>query len=494
VPLHLYNTLSRRKQPFEPLDRDRVRMYVCGPTVYDLAHIGNARPIVVFDVLYRLLRRHYGEGHVTYARNITDVDDKINTAAQARGVSIGEVTEETTRAFHDDVAQLGALEPDVEPRATEHIPEMIRLVERLVAKGHAYQADGHVLFHVPSMADYGRLSRRNRDDQIAGARVEVAPYKKDPADFVLWKPSPPELPGWDSPWGRGRPGWHLECSAMSEKHLGAPFDIHGGGQDLIFPHHENEIAQSVCAHPDRGFANFWVHNGYVQVEGQKMSKSLGNVFTVRELLAEGHPGEAIRLALLSAHYRQPLDFTKARLAEATTQLKQWYKALDKLKDVTPVQCDEPLPIEVPMRSVTVDLDDDLNTPLAIRRLHVLADYILDPDPTPLRHFAGAPVKIEPGKLKYRFQFAAELLGLVQQDPADWLNRMVVNPGTGQITIVSFPPTVVVTPQEKEEVKRLVEQRAAYRKAGKFAEADRIRDEVISLGASTLEDQPAPTSD
>ena len=459
MPLHLYNTLRRRKQPFEPLDRDHVRMYVCGPTVYDLAHIGNARPIVVFDVLYRLLRRLYGEGHVTYARNITDVDDKINAAAEARGVSIGEVTEETTRAFHDDVAQLGTLEPDVEPRATEHIPEMIRLAERLVANGHAYQADGHVLFHVPSMADYGRLSRRNRDDQIAGARVEVAPYKKDPADFVLWKPSPPELPGWDSPWGRGRPGWHLECSAMSEKHLGAPFDIHGGGQDLIFPHHENEIAQSHCAHPGRGFANFWVHNGYVQVEGRKMSKSLGNVFTVRELLAEGHPGEAIRFALLSAHYRQPLDFTRAGLRQAKHTLDRLYTAL---RDKSAIEVEPGGRVPAPVMAA---LEDDLNTPLAITHLHELAREV---------NKAYRPAaQAEP---KAALLAAGDILGLLRERPEAWFQQQ---PGAGE-----GPASA--------QIEDLIGRRDAARRQRDFAEADRIRDDLAARGI-LLEDGAGGTT-
>ncbi|MGE3932743.1 MAG: cysteine--tRNA ligase, partial [Rhodospirillaceae bacterium] len=309
MTLHIHNTLTRTKERFEPIDPDHVRMYVCGPTVYSYAHIGNARPVVVFDVLYRLLKRTYPR--VTYVRNITDVDDKIIAASKNTGDAIAAITERYTQAFHADMAALGALPPDVEPRATGHIAPMIALIEKLVAGGHAYPADGHVLFNVPSMADYGRLSGRNRDEMIAGARVEVAPYKKDPADFVLWKPSSPDQPGWDSPWGRGRPGWHLECSAMSEAHLGVPFDIHGGGLDLIFPHHENEIAQSRCAHAGGAFVRYWMHNGFLSVSGEKMSKSLGNIITVRELFEQGWKGETIRLALLSAHYRQPLDFSDA---------------------------------------------------------------------------------------------------------------------------------------------------------------------------------------
>ncbi|MDH3476590.1 MAG: cysteine--tRNA ligase, partial [Rhodospirillales bacterium] len=295
MTLQIYDTLTRGKQVFAPLDPANVRVYVCGPTVYDLAHIGNARPVVVFDVLFRLLRHLYGPGHVTYARNITDVEDKIIKAAAENDEPIDHLTARTAEAFHQDMAALGALEPSVEPRATRHIPQMIALIEALIERGHAYAADGHVLFDVPSDPDYGKLSRRSREEQIDGARVEVAPYKKDPADFVLWKPSTPEQPGWDSPWGRGRPGWHIECSAMSAEHLGGSFDIHGGGQDLIFPHHENEIAQSTCGNPAEGFATYWMHNGYVVVEGEKMSKSLGNFFTVRQLLEEGVRGEVIRL-------------------------------------------------------------------------------------------------------------------------------------------------------------------------------------------------------
>src|SRR5690625_2424749 len=340
--LVLHNTLSREREVFQPEDPANVRLYVCGPTVYDFAHIGNARPVVVFDVLFRLLRHLYGPDKVTYARNITDVDDKIITAARASGESIEQVTERTTRAFHEDMAALGALPPSVEPRATGHIDEMIAMIERLIEKGHAYVIKQHVLFSVPTMEDYGQLSRRDREELIAGARVEVAPYKRDPADFILWKPSGEDEPGWHSPWGRGRPGWHIECSAMSEAHLGKTFDIHGGGLDLIFPHHENEIAQSRCAHGTGYMAKTWMHNGYVVVGGQKMSKSLGNFLTVRDLLEEGVPGEAIRLALLSAHYRQPLDITREKLAEARAQLDGFYGALRTAPPGPEVPPPEPL--------------------------------------------------------------------------------------------------------------------------------------------------------
>src|SRR5882724_2905416 len=315
MPLVLYNSLSHRKEPFEPLDPSNVRMYVCGPTVYDLAHIGNARAVVAFDLLYRVLRHEYGAEHVKYVRNITDVEDKIIAAARETGEAIDALTRRTTAEFHADMAALGALPPDIEPRATAYIPQMIALIERLIASGHAYAAEAHALFRVASYAKYGALSRRSRADMIAGARVEVAPYKEDPGDFVLWKPSTPDQPGWDSPWGRGRPGWHIECSAMSENTLGETFDIHGGGLDLIFPHHENEIAQSVCAHAGRGpadFARYWLHNGMLTVGGAKMAKSEGNFVTVRDALSQA-PAEVIRLALLGTHYRDPLDWTPDRL-------------------------------------------------------------------------------------------------------------------------------------------------------------------------------------
>ncbi|MFK7745409.1 MAG: cysteine--tRNA ligase, partial [Roseobacter sp.] len=301
--LKLYNTRTRRKEDFVPIDADNVQMYVCGPTVYDRAHLGNARPVIVFDVLYRLLRHVYGEDHVTYVRNFTDVDDKINARATESGRTIGEITAETTQWFLDDMAAVGALEPDAMPRATQYITQMVAMIEDLIAKGHAYAKEGHVLFRVRSYEDYGKLSGRSVDDMIAGARVEVAPFKEDPMDFVLWKPSDDATPGWDSPWGRGRPGWHIECSAMAHDLLGEAFDIHGGGNDLMFPHHENEIAQSRCAGHD--FANVWMHNEMLQVEGKKMSKSLGNFFTVRDLLDQGVPGEVIRFVMLSTHYRKP---------------------------------------------------------------------------------------------------------------------------------------------------------------------------------------------
>jgi cysteinyl-tRNA synthetase len=356
MTLRLFNTLTKTKDVFAPLDAKNVRMYVCGPTVYDFAHIGNARPVIVFDVLFRLLRHIYGDAHVTYVRNITDVDDKINARAAERGISIRALTEETARQYEEDVAALGNLPPTVTPRATEHIAQMIAIIKQLIAAGHAYEADGHVLFDVSSKADYGKLSRRSLNEMIAGARVEVAPYKKNPMDFVLWKPSEAALPGWDSPWGRGRPGWHIECSAMAGEYLGETFDIHGGGIDLQFPHHENEIAQSEGAHHGHALATVWMHNGFLQVEGEKMSKSLGNFFTIRDLLADW-PGEVLRLNMLRTHYRQPIDFTFQGLKESWKLLERWYEVTEPLAD--------PAPHAVFFEA----LSDDLNTPAAIASLH-----------------------------------------------------------------------------------------------------------------------------
>src|SRR5215475_8893635 len=326
MTLRLFNTLTKTKDVFAPLDAKNVRMYVCGPTVYDFAHIGNARPAIVFDLLFRLLRHDFGDAHVTYVRNITDVDDKINARAAERGISIRELTEETARIYEEDVAALGNIPPSVTPRATDHIAQMIAIIEQLIAAGHAYAAEGHVLFDVSSKADYGKLARRSLDDMIAGARVEVAPYKKGAMDFVLWKPSDPAIPGWDSPWGRGRPGWHIECSAMAGRYLGETFDIHGGGIDLMFPHHENEIAQSEGAHHGHALAKVWMHNGFLQVEGEKMSKSLGNFFTIRELLADW-PGEVLRFNMLRTHYRQPIDWTARGLDESEKTIDHWYEVV-----------------------------------------------------------------------------------------------------------------------------------------------------------------------
>ena len=358
--IRLHNTKTRREEVFTPIDPGNVRIYCCGPTVYDRAHIGNARPVVVFDVLFRLLRHVYGPDHVTYVRNFTDVDDKINAKAAQTGRPIRDITEETIGWYHADMDALGALRPDHEPRATDYIGAMIAMIEGLIASGHAYPAEGHVLFDVRSYPEYGRLSGRSVDDMIAGARVEVAPYKRDPMDFVLWKPSSPDLPGWDSPWGRGRPGWHIECSAMSYELLGASFDIHAGGIDLQFPHHENELAQSCCAHPGADFARYWMHNEMLQVEGKKMSKSLGNFFTVRDLLDQGIPGEVIRMVYLGTHYRKPMDWTAEKAAQAEATLRKWRNLVDGVA-----------PAPEPAPSVVAALADDLNTAGAIAELHAL---------------------------------------------------------------------------------------------------------------------------
>lgn len=356
MTVRLFNSLTKTKEDFVPLDTRNVRMYVCGPTVYDFAHIGNARPAIVFDLLFRLLRHEFGDAHVTYVRNITDVDDKINARAAERGISIRELTEETARIYAEDVGALGCLTPTVTPRATEHIAEMVAIIAQLIAAGHAYAADGHVLFDVSSKSDYGKLSRRSLDEMIAGARVEVAPYKKGAMDFVLWKPSAANEPGWPSPWSLGRPGWHIECSAMAGKYLGQTFDIHGGGIDLMFPHHENEIAQSEGAHHDHPLAKVWMHNGFLQVNGEKMSKSAGNFFTIRDLLADW-PGEVLRFNMLRSHYRQPIDFTFDGLRESWKTLERWYEITEPLAD------------PAPNAEFLAALRDDLNTPAAIASLH-----------------------------------------------------------------------------------------------------------------------------
>ena len=382
--IRLHNTKTRREEVFTPIDPGNVRIYCCGPTVYDRAHIGNARPVVVFDVLFRLLRHVYGPDHVTYVRNFTDVDDKINAKAAQTGRPIRDITEETIGWYHADMDALGALRPDHEPRATDYIGAMIAMIEGLIASGHAYPAEGHVLFDVRSYPEYGRLSGRSVDDMIAGARVEVAPYKRDPMDFVLWKPSSPDLPGWNSPWGRGRPGWHIECSAMSYELLGASFDIHAGGIDLQFPHHENELAQSCCAHPGADFARYWMHNEMLQVEGKKMSKSLGNFFTVRDLLDQGIPGEVIRMVYLGTHYRKPMDWTAEKAAQAEATLRKWRNLVDGVA-----------PAPEPAPSVVTALADDLNTAGAIAELHALTG--------------------DPAALKA----SAALLGLLEDHMGEW---------------------------------------------------------------------------
>jgi cysteinyl-tRNA synthetase len=438
MSLVIHNTLSREKEPFVPLDPSHIRLYVCGPTVYDYVHIGNARPVVAFDVLYRLLKRRYPK--VTYVRNITDIDDRIIVRAADNKESIDALTARTGGAYQSDMKRLGALSPDVEPRATQYVGQMVALIERLIGNGHAYAAEGHVLFNVPSMPDYGRLSRRSRDDLIAGARVDVAPYKKDPADFVLWKPSTDAQPGWDSPWGRGRPGWHIECSAMSAAHLGETFDIHAGGLDLIFPHHENEIAQSRSAFGHALMAKYWMHNGFLNISGEKMSKSLGNFFTVHELLDQ-FPGEAIRLLLLSAHYRQPLDFTHEGLQTAKATLDRWYGVL-RGKAIGSAA--------VP-KSVEDALSDDINTPLAISALHQLSD------PAELRAGANA-------------------LGLLQQDAEAWFR---------------WTPAGSSGPSDAE-IEAAIAARQAARKAKDFKESDRIREDMKAKGV-ILEDGPKGTT-
>jgi cysteinyl-tRNA synthetase len=462
--LHLHNTMSRQKEPFVPLDPSNIRMYVCGPTVYDFAHIGNARPMVVFDTLYRLLKRLYPK--VTYCRNITDIDDKIIAKSKESGEPIDVITKKTTRGFHEDLAHLNTLQPDVEPKATETVPQMIALVELLIQKGFAYEAGGHVLFHVPAMKNYGGLSRFSRDELIAGARIEVAPYKQDPADFILWKPSGPDQPGWESPWGRGRPGWHLECSAMSKEHLSVTFDIHGGGLDLIFPHHENEIAQSSCAHAGAPLAKYWVHNGFLIVNGEKMSKSLGNFFTIRDLLAEA-PGEALRLALLSTHYRQPLDFTTDGLKQAKATLDRWYSALRNVKP-SPLAGEGwvggPSVSAVLPDTFESALLDDLNTPLAIAAIHELVTQL---------NSAIAPT--EKARLKSQLLACGDALGLLQQDPEVWCKGCL--------------PTDGLT---ESEIETQIAARLAARKAKNFAEADRIRDTLAAQGI-ILEDSSSGTT-
>jgi cysteinyl-tRNA synthetase len=418
--IRLHNSATRAKETFTPLNPENLRIYVCGPTVWDRAHIGNARPVVVFDVLFRLLRYVYGADNVTYVRNFTDVDDKINAEALRRRQSgapgtlealIHQRTEETIGWYHADMDALGALRPTAEPRATGFIGPMVALIEDLIARGHAYEAQGHVLFDVRSFAAYGRLSGRSVDDMIAGARVEVAPFKRDPMDFVLWKPSDAETPGWDSPWGRGRPGWHIECSAMSHELLGGSFDIHGGGIDLQFPHHENEIAQSRCAHPDEGFAKVWMHNEMLQVEGKKMSKSLGNFFTVRDLLDQGVPGEVIRFVFLMTHYRSPMDWTaeKARQAEAT--LRRWRRMFDgALEGACTGQ---------PAPAIVEALANDLNTAQALSELHRLENTISN-------FYSGLALGSEfdgtdPVELEAQLLSSARLLGLLEPGMGAWAN-------------------------------------------------------------------------
>ncbi|WP_439527310.1 cysteine--tRNA ligase [Pannonibacter sp.] len=464
--LRLTNTLTRSKEVFAPIDAANVRMYVCGPTVYDFAHIGNARPVIVFDVLFRLLRQTYGADHVTYVRNITDVDDKINARAlrDHPGLPLNDaialVTKTTADQFHKDVATLGNLEPTHEPRATQHIAGMVSMIETLIARGHAYVAateeGGEVLFDTGSMPTYGQLSKRNLDDQLAGARIAVDAHKKNPGDFVLWKLSSPEEPGWDSPWGRGRPGWHIECSVMSKAHLGEVFDIHGGGLDLIFPHHENEIAQSCCAHGTSVMANYWMHNGFVQVEGRKMSKSDGNFFTIHDLLhtevfgGRKWPGEVLRLAMLMTNYREPIDFSVRKLEEAENILTRWYRMLDQAGDVAPSTVSSDL---------IAALADDLDTGAAVKVLQGLfsssrlGDLVLSESTLGWDFYQPESAAISLA--------SAQFLGLMQQKPETWLR------GGDQ--------------SEQQAIEALVAERLAFLEAKNFAEADRLRDELTAMG-------------
>ena len=447
--LTLHNTLTRSREVFQPIDPGHVRLYVCGPTVYDLAHIGNARGMVVFDVLVRLLRHLYPR--VTYVRNITDVDDKINARAAESGEGIEAVTARTSAQFAADMAALGNVPPDVEPRATHHIAEMIVLIERMIAAGHAYAAEGHALFSVEHFRTYGSLSGRNPEELLAGARVEVAPYKRNPGDFVLWKPSAPELPGWDSPWGRGRPGWHIECSAMAWKHLGETFDIHGGGNDLLFPHHENERAQSLCALPGSGFARVWMHWGMLNLNGEKMSKSLGNFFTIRDVLARA-PAEAVRAMLLKAQYRQVLEFSGHGLIEAKAELDRFYRALEQHPPLPPGEGrGEGHDLGGPVLEA---LQDDLNTPKAFAAMHVLATDALAGNADAARQLKASTA----------------LLGLCQQDPATWFRG----------------------DDDGAAIEAAIAERLAARRARDFARADAIRAEWLARGI-VFEDGPGGTT-
>jgi cysteinyl-tRNA synthetase len=447
MSLHLYNTLSRRLEPFVPLDPACPTMYVCGPTVYNYVHIGNARPYVVFGVLAALLRRRYGG--LRYARNITDVDDKINAAARQLGAPITTITDKYAAAYREDMATLGVAAPDVEPEATAHIAQIIAMIERLIASGHAYEAEHHVLFSVASFAGYGKLSRRDPDDMLAGARVEVAPYKRDAGDFVLWKPSTEDLPGWDSPWGRGRPGWHIECSAMAEAHLGETIDIHAGGVDLQFPHHENEIAQSECAHGGKPFARYWLHNGMLNFGGAKMSKSIGNIEKIHDLV-QVHPPEALRYALLSAHYRQPLEWSPALIEQSVRTLDRLYGTL---RDLADVEAEPAIPA-----AIDAALDDDLNTPQALAEISRIAGDA-----------RKAESQTDRQSLKSELLGAGMALGLLQQVPADWFGRGSSN-------------------DDDIRIQALIDERAIAKKTRNFARSDAIREQLAQEGV-LLEDTP-----
>ena len=452
MALSLYNTLTRTKEIFVPINPDKVGLYVCGPTVYDRAHLGNARPVVVFDVLYRLLKSQYPS--VCYVRNITDIDDKINAAAKANGEPISSLTARTIVAYHEDMAALGALPPDIEPHATAHIDQMIAMISQLIDKGHAYESLGHVLFSVNSFDEYGQLSRRQQEELIAGARVEIAPYKRDPGDFVLWKPSDADSPGWDSPWGRGRPGWHIECSAMSGEYLGPVFDIHAGGIDLIFPHHENEVAQSRCAHGTDKLANYWLHNGHLTITGTKMSKSLGNFFTVRQLL-ETVSGEVIRAALLSTHYRQPLDWTDDTLPQAKQMLDRLYTALRQVS-----LGDEK---GEPESEFLKALEDDINTPQALAYLHDVATRLNKKTDLAQKRALAACLRS-----------AGALLGLLQQDPEEWFK------------------SANSSSLSSAEIEDLIAKRKQARLDKDFKTSDLIRDQLLEKGV-ILEDGAGGTT-
>ena len=453
MPLQLYNSLTRRKEAFQPLDPDRVTMYACGPTVYNPPHIGNARAAVVFDLWYRVLMRHYD--NVIYARNITDVDDKINATAADEDLSIREVAARYTETFHRDMNNLGVLTPSIEPRATEHIVPIIAMIERLIGAQHAYEADGHVLFHVPSFADYGKLSGRAHEEMLAGARVDVAAYKRDPADFVLWKPSSADLPGWESPWGRGRPGWHIECSAMAAQHLGTTIDIHGGGNDLKFPHHENEIAQSVCAHQGADLARYWLHNGFVEIDREKMSKSVGNVLLVETLL-QHYPGEAIRLGLISTRYREPLNWDNSVVERAKAQLDRLYGALQSLERVELTS--DPLASQ----EFRAAMDDDLNSALAIS---ILMEAVKRANTT------TAPAALR--AIKAEILGGSAELGIGQLSPSNWFS---FDPA-GEVNIAS--------------IEALIAARQSARDQQDWARADQIRDELSAMGIQ-IQDGPSGT--
>ncbi len=454
MTIRIYNTLNREKQVFEPLDPKRVTMYVCGPTVYNYAHIGNARPAVIFDLLYRLLKLEYKT--VVYARNITDVDDKINEAAAQLGVPISEISSKYADAYHADMAAIGAGLPTIEPRATAHIAQMLDMIQRLLEAGHAYEAEGHVLFDIESFTGYGALSGRDMHEMEAGSRVEIAPFKKHPGDFVLWKPSADPQPGWESPWGWGRPGWHLECSVMAETHLGETIDIHGGGQDLVFPHHENEIAQSMCSHGGHPFARYWMHNGFVTVEKRKMSKSLGNTLVVHELL-KNHPGEVLRYLLLSAHYRQPLDWSEQELERARKTLDRLYGVLRTADGrFGPFQAD-PRPGDAFVEA----LSDDLNTPVALAEFNRVA-----------RELARAETREAAQKAAGELLADAGMIGLLQSNPADWFSA-----GTED--------------SDSIRIEALIEKRNQARAARDFAAADAIRNELTDMGV-VLEDSDGVT--